>query len=125
MSLWTNKDHRTILNDAEDLSHAPDASPWTKRFMGCLIPLLILTYSLYSIHRGHITLFGKGNSTTIHGDDLPLLAGAYIAFAAFLHFHCYWSLHDRLWPYAQRLKVISLLTFLPCLLLVIYHQVIG
>jgi hypothetical protein len=41
--------------------------------MGCLIPLLILTYSLYSIHRGHITPFGKGNSTKIHGDDLPAL----------------------------------------------------
>jgi len=122
MSLWTNKDHRTLLDDTEDLAHAPEASPWTKWFMGWAMPLLVVAYSLYSIHRGSITLPGRRSSMIITGDDVPILSAAYMALAAFTHFHCFWSLHPRLWEYAQRLKVLSLLTFLPCLLIVLYHQ---
>ena len=122
MSFWTNKDRPTILSDAEDLAYAPEPSPWTKWFMGSLVPAAVLFYSLYSINRGSITLPGKQFSMTITGDDVFPLAVAYIALAFFVHVHCVWCLHDRLCEYADRMKIISLLVFLPCLLIVFYHQ---
>ncbi|MBL9144902.1 MAG: hypothetical protein JNM99_14570 [Verrucomicrobiaceae bacterium] len=122
MSFWTNKDRSTILSDAEELAHTPERSPWTKYILGFFVPSALVIYSLYSINRGSITLPGSRGSMTITGDDVTLLAVAYVALAVFLHCHWVWCLHERLWIYAGRLKVGSLLVFLPCFLVVIYHQ---
>lgn len=122
MSFWTNKDRSTILSDAEELAHAPERSPWTKYILGFFVPSALIIYSLYSINRGSITLPGSRGSMTITGDDVTLLAVAYVALAVFLHCHWVWCLHERLWIYAGRLKVGSLLVFLPCFLVFIYHQ---
>lgn len=109
--------------DPDDLIICPDSSPWTKWFWGCAVPLSILGYSLWSIVRGSITLPSRGrHSIEIEGGDVYILATAYIALGAFVHFHCFWNLHDRLWKYADRLKIVSLLTFLPCLFVVVVHQ---
>lgn len=123
MKFWNNNDHRSFLNDAEDLAYQPAYSPWTKWFCGCLLAGLLAGYSILAWIRGSITLFGRGNSLEITGDDVALLAGAYLAFAAFIHFHCFWNLHPPLARFTQPLKVTALLIFLPCLCLVIYHQI--
>ena len=123
MSLWTNKDHRTILDDVDDLAYAPSGSPWTKWLLGWVVPVAVVAYSLVSMDRGSITLPGEHSSMTVMGDNVRFLAVAYIALAAFLHFHFFWSLHPRLWRCAQALKVVALITFLPCLFVVLYQQV--
>lgn len=58
----------------------------------------------------------------VTGDDVGLLATAYLALAAFIHFHCFWNLHASLERFALPLKVVSLLTLLPCIGIVIRHQ---
>lgn len=122
MSLWNNKEHRTCLDDAEDLAHPTDCGPWTRWLMGIAVPMGIIIYSAYSIYRGTINLFGRGNSMTVTGEDVRFLGAAYIALAAFLHLHFCWSAHATWWQHVSRLKVLSLLIFLPCLLKVLYHQ---
>ena len=122
MSVWNNDDHQTSLDDLDDLAHAPSGSPWMKWLLGWVAPVAIVAYSLVSMNRGSITLPGEHASMTVTGDNASILAAAYIALAAFLHFHFFWSLHPRLWRYAQALKVVALLTFLPCLFIVLYRQ---
>lgn len=54
--------------------------------------------------------------------DVGLLATAYLALAVFFHFHCFWNLHESLERLALPLKVMSLLILLPCIGIVICHQ---
>ena len=124
MSLWNRKEHRSILDDAEDFAHPAECGSWTAWIMGWAVPFYIAVYSLNSIIDGTITLLGRNGSMTITGPDVRLLGAAYLALAMFLHLHFIWSAHEKWWEYAQRLKVLSLLVFLPCLLVVLYHQVI-
>lgn len=58
----------------------------------------------------------------ITGDDVGLLAIAYLALVAFIHFHCFWNLHESLERLSLPLKVVSLLTLLPCIGIVICLQ---
>lgn len=124
MGLWTNKDHRTVWDDAEDLAHSPSQSPWTKWFTGCLLPSLILLYAVNSSEKDSIKLSGRSGSLMITGDDVGLLCAAYAAMAVFIHAHCFWCLCDRLEPYAEKLKAISLLVFLICVGPVFWHQLL-
>ena len=124
MGMWTNKDHRTVMNDAEDLACPSAGGPWTKWFGGCVVPLVIMIYSIVCLWRGSTTLPGRRSSgMEITGTDGVILAIAYLALGAFAHFHCFWGLHGRLANYSQALKGVSLLIFLPCLCLVVWHQI--
>lgn len=111
------------MPDIDELSRSPDYSPWTKWFWGCVIPLAILGYSLWSMARGSITLPGKRTSLEIIGTDVYILAAAYMALGAFIHFHCYWNLYESLWVHVNRLKALSLLVFLPCIVTVVLHAI--
>lgn len=121
MSLWTNKEHRTVFDVAEDLAYSPAYSPWTKWFTGCFVAGALAFYAIYSWCDGSMTLPGK-NSAPIVGEDANILVTAYLALAAFIHFHCFWSLQERLEPYAQRLKMLAILILLPCFCLVLWRQ---
>lgn len=103
MSCWTNKEHRTVFSDAEDLAYQPACSPWTKWFTGCLVAGAMAAYAIHAWCSGSITLPGRGGSMEIIGDDVGLLATAYLAMAAFIHFHCFWNLHGSLGRFAQPL----------------------
>lgn len=124
MSFWTNKDRPTILSDAEDLAHAPEPSPWTKWFMGCVAPAAVLVYCLCSIRRGGIWLPGRGASMMVRGEDVLTLASAYMALAVFAHAHCFWNLHEKLHRFAALLKGVSLLVFLACIMRFLYHYLV-
>ena len=123
MSFWNNKEDRTVLNDAEDLAYPPGVSPWTKWFTGCLVAGVLSAYAIYAWARGSITMLGRGGSVMITGDDVGILATAYLALAAFVHFHCFWNLHRKLEYFAQPMKIVALLTFIPCISIVIYRQI--
>ena len=51
------------------------------------------------------------------------LAVAYIAAGAFLHFHYFWGLSERLWRFSQIAKILSLLVFLLSLFYALYRHV--
>jgi len=47
----------------------------------------------------------------VSGRDIGTLSTAYLALAAFLHFHCFWSLTPKLKRFAKPLKVVALAVF--------------
>ena len=55
------------------------------------------------------------------GDAGFWLAASYIAIGAFMHFHYFWGLSERLWRFSQFAKVSALLVFLPCFLYALYR----
>jgi hypothetical protein len=117
-----NKEPRTVFNDAEDLAHPTECGPVTSWLLGVFVPICITVYSVRGIMTDEIKLLGKSRSMTITGPDVLIFAAAYIALAAFMHCHYFWSSHPRWWLCAQRLKVLSILIFLPCLLFGLYRQ---
>lgn len=123
VSFWTNKDHRTILDDAEDLSGQPEPSPWTRWLAGCLVAGVLAAYAGYAWFRGWITLPGRGGTMVISGRDVGTVATAYLALAAFLHFHCFWSLSPRLRRFAKPLKAAALLVLAAAAVMLVGREV--
>lgn len=106
----------------DDLAHIPSGGPAKKWFVGFMIAAMPVIYGIYCIYRGHATLFGTRRShETLTGEAGLSLAIAYISLGAFLHFQYFWGLSDRLWRYSQRLKLISLLIFLPAFIYAHYR----
>jgi len=123
MSLWNNKEHRSFLDDAEDLAHVPSPSPWTKWFIGCFVAGALAAYAIIGWARGSITGYVlKGPSEAIVGSDVRLFAATYLSLAAFIHVHCFWNLHPLLARYAQPLKVLALVILFPCLLAISWRS---
>jgi hypothetical protein len=122
MSIWTNKERRTYLDDAEDLAYGPSGGPVKQWLAGVVCSAPPIIYGVVCIQRGHTTLFGgRGGSLDLKGDAGFWLAVAYIAIGAFVHFHYFWGLSERLYPYSQFAKVVCLLVFLPCFFYALYH----
>lgn len=121
MSIWTNKEHRTYLDDAENLAYGPSGGPVKQWLAGVVLALLPIIYGSICIDRGHTTLPGsRGGSLELKGDAGFWLAVSYIAIGAFAHFHYFWGLSDRLCRFSQFAKVSSLLVFLPSFIYAIY-----
>lgn len=59
---------------------------------------------------------------TLTGDAGFWLAVAYIAIGALIHFHYFWCLRNRLWPFSQAGKLFSLLVFLSSLFYALHHS---
>lgn len=113
-SIWTRKTHRTAFDDAEDLAYGPSGGRVKQWLAGMILASLPVIYGIHCIQRGHTTLLGNhGSSEELAGTAGISLAVAYIAIGAFLHFHYFWGLSDRLWRFSQALKVASLLVCLP------------
>lgn len=124
MSLWFNKDRRTILDDAGDFAYGPSGGRTKQWVAGVVIPLIIITYGVVCLKTGSTTLPGRRTSIELHGTEGITLACAYLALGAFLHFHYFWGLHERLHPFSEALKVISLLAFLSCFVFTLYHMLV-
>ncbi len=112
---------RTYFDDAEDLADAPSGGRTKQWLAGVVLAAVPIIYGSICIQRGHTTLFGRGGSSDLSGDAGFWLATAYIAAGAFLHFHYFWSLSERLWPFSQFAKVLSVLVFLPSFLYALYR----
>ncbi len=120
-SIWTSKNHRTVFDDAEDLAYGPSGGPMKQWIMGVIISSVPVIYGIYCLKRGYATLWGsRGLSSRFEGSAGVSLAIAYIALGAFLHFHYFWGLSDRLWRFSQALKAVSLLVFIPSFLRALY-----
>jgi hypothetical protein len=92
-------------------------------FGGVFLAGIPLVYGVLCLLRGATAVFGRGGSSTFTGEAGVALAIAYLAIGAFLHFHFFWGLSDRLWRGSQPAKVASLLVFLPALAYGLYHGV--
>jgi hypothetical protein len=124
MSLWSNDNRRTILDDAEDFGHAPSGGRTKQWFAGVLLSSLPMGYGIRSILLGRTFLPGKCGGEVFDGPGGMSLAVAYIALGCFIHFHYFWGLSERLERYSQALKVISLLAFVPCFGYAIYTLIL-
>jgi len=117
MGFWTNDLDRHSADEVEDLAYGATGGPAKQWLAGALVPVAICIYGMVCLDRGYTTLPGSGGqSMALHGAEGVALACSYLAFGAFLHFHYFWGLHDKLYRFSQGLKVTALLLALPLFL---------
>jgi hypothetical protein len=121
MNIWSRKQHRTYFDDAENLAYGPSGGRMKQWLAGVVLAAVPIIYGIVCIQRGYTTLFGSRASSNLTGNAGFWLAVAYIAIGAFLHFHYFWGLSERLYRLSQLAKVLSLLVFLPSLLYALYR----
>ncbi|HEV2330651.1 MAG TPA: hypothetical protein VGY56_17865 [Verrucomicrobiae bacterium] len=109
MGFWTNKEHRTGFDDAEDLAYSPSGGPAKIWLLGVGLALIPVDYGIRCLATGHATLWGRYNSQLdVTGSTAVALAIAYIAVGVFIHTHWFWGL-------LPRFEIISyFLNFWPC-----------
>jgi hypothetical protein len=121
-TIWTRKEDRTCVDDAEDLAYGPSGGRAKQWLAGVILASLPIIYGVVCIRRGHTTLFGRrGSDLDLSRDAALSLAISYIAIGAFLHFHYFWGLSEHLWRFSQAGKVVSVLIFLPSFLYALYR----
>ncbi len=128
MGIWTNKDHRTVLDDAEDFGYEPMGGRMKQWAAGFFLPFWPILLGIGSQRLGYATFFGRNGSLDITGSPAIALNTAYIAFGLFLHFHYFWGLDSKLSRFSQAGKLLSLLALILCLLYAIgsvLHQFID
>ena len=122
MGFWTNKQHRTALDDAEDLANAPEGGPLKMWLVGAGLALVPLCYGACGLWTGETTFFGgRGGSLELHGPAAVAMSIAYISVGAFIHFHWFWGLHPRLRGWSQLFKTLAVLVFLGSFAFTIYR----
>ena len=112
MGFWTNKVHRTALDDAEDLSYAPSGGRPKMWLMGVGVALIPIVYGIHCLTTGEARFFGSRDSLDLRGSGATALAIAYIAVGAFIHFHWFWGLSDRLERFSYVMKGLAVVVFL-------------
>ena len=113
MGFWTNKEHRTALDDAEDLAYSPSGGRGKMWCLGVVLALVPLGYGVRCLFTGHARFFGRrGSHLDLDGPAAMSLAIAYIAVGVFIHAHWFWGLHPKLEPLSPILKVLAVLVFL-------------
>lgn len=113
MGFWTNKDHRTAFDDAEDLSYAPSGGRIKMWLLGVGLALFPIGYGVRCLITDQARFFGRrGTHLDLDGSAAIALAIAYITVGVFIHAHWFWGLHPRLEPLSYLLKVLAVLVFL-------------
>jgi hypothetical protein len=113
MGFWTNKQHRTAFDDAENLAYAPSGGRLKMWLLGVGLALIPIGYGAYCLFTGHARFFGRRAAhLDLDGSAAVALAVAYIALGLFIHAHWFWGLHSRLEPFSYLFKVLALLVFL-------------
>jgi len=117
MGFWKNDYHRNSADEIEGWAYGPSGGPVKQWLAGAAIPLLVIIYGAVCLNRGYTTLPStRGASEILKNTEGIALACSYIAFGAFLHFHYFWGLHDRLYQFSEILKTLALLVAIPLLL---------
>lgn len=112
MGFWTNKDHRTAFDDAEDFACSPSGGPLKAWLLGFGLALVPISYGVRCLIAGHARLFGRhGSHLDLNGSAALALSIAYIAIGVFIHSHWFWGLHRKLEPFSYLLKISSVLVF--------------
>src|SRR5690242_20730532 len=98
MGFWTNKDHRTAFDDAEDLAYALSGGPLKAWLLGVGLAAVPAGYGIRCMLDGHTCFFGRRSYLDLDGSPAQTLAVAYNAVGVFIHAHWCWGLHPRLEP---------------------------
>ena len=112
MGFWTNKEHRTPLDDAEDLAYTPSGGRAKMWVLGVALALVPAGYGIYCLRTGHALMFGQNDDLDVTGSSATALAIAYIAVGVFMHAHWFWGLHSKGESMSYLLKFLSVLLFL-------------
>ena len=90
---------------------AKPPSAWKEMWIGGIgVALIPVGYGVYCLYTGHAYFpRRRGPVLDLQGWEAVVLAVAYIAFGAFLHFQFFWGRHPRLSPWSLRLKKAALL----------------
>jgi hypothetical protein len=113
VSFWSNKDHKTGFDDAEELAYAPSGGRLKMWLVGIGVALIPLWYGFRCVQTEHARLWGEhGTDLDVNGSAAIALGIAYMAIGAFIHFHWFWGLNRRLEPLSVLLKLLTLLVFL-------------
>jgi hypothetical protein len=112
MGFWTNKVHRTALDDAEDLAYAPSGGRIKMWLLGIALALVPFVYGVHCLLTGQARFFGSRGNLDLQGPAATALAIAYLAVGAFIHFHWFWGLHNRLEPFSYLMKGLATVVFL-------------
>ena len=113
MGLWTNKEHRTAFDDANDLAYAPSGGRVKAWLVGVGLALFPIVYGVKCLSAGQARFFGRsGSHLDLDGSAATALSIAYIAVGIFMHAHWFWGLNARLEPWSYLLKVVAALGFI-------------
>ena len=85
---------------------AKPPSGWKEMWIGGIgVALIPVAYGIYCLYSGHAYFPRRhGPVMDLQGLEAVVLAVAYIAFGAFLHFQFFWGRHPRLRSWSPRLK---------------------
>lgn len=123
MGLWTNKEHRTAFDDAEDLAYPPNGGRLTMWLMGVGLALVPVGYGIRCLFTGHAILFGRNQDLDVTGSTATALAIAYIAVGIFMHAHWFWGLLPKFEIVSNILKFLTVLVLLGSLGYVFYKVI--
>jgi hypothetical protein len=112
MGFWTNKEHRTAFDDAEDLAYPPTGGRGKMLFLGIILALVPAGYGIYCLRTGHALMFGQNADLDVTGSAAVALAIAYMAVGIFIHAHWFWGLRPKGESLSYLLKIFAVLLFL-------------
>ena len=125
MGFWTNKVHRTDMDDAEDLAYPPSGGQVKKWLLGVGLAFLPVVYGIHCLLAGHALLIGRRSNLDVTGRGATALAIAYLAVGLFVHAHWFWGLQARFQWLSYWLKAFSALIFLTSFGYAIYRIIIA
>lgn len=90
---------------------ASDSSPSSKLFGGIIGPLLIAVVGIVNIvtQQAHI---GRRYHSLIEGEPAIFIGIERIALALLMHSHFFWTVTEKLYPYANVAKIVTFLIWL-------------
>jgi len=113
MGLWTNKEHPTAFDDANDLAYAPSGGRVKVWLVGVGFALIPIVYGAKCLSAGQARFFGRnGSHLDLEGSGATALSLAYIGVGIFIHAHWFWGLHSRLEPWSYLLKIVAVSGFM-------------
>lgn len=113
MGFWTNKEHRTFSDDAEDLAYAPSGGCVKMWFLGAGLALVPVAYGIRCLQTGHARFFGsRGVHLDLEGSAAAALSIACMAVGGFHSRSLVLGIAPKLEPWSYLLKIVASLTFL-------------
>ncbi len=104
---------------------APPDDWWSKWVLGTAVSLLLATHGLWCIATERAWLPGRrvGRAMSLHDADAIAFGVAVLAGAALLHVHYFWSHVERLAPYVDLGKLVSVLVLVAAMCVLIFRIV--
>jgi hypothetical protein len=124
MGFWTNKEHCTAFDEAEDLAYSPTGGRIKMWLLGVGLAIIPIVYGVHCLHAGHVMLFGRRSDLDVAGSGAVALAIAYIAVGVFIHAHWFWGLQPKFDVLSYLLKILSVLIFLGSFGFAIYRIIV-